>query len=141
MALPSVATLNRLARRLLSWPGQPRVWLLRGPLGAGKTTLARATLRALGVRRRVNSPTFSLVQRYRLPGGRWGWVVHVDGYRLRRTSERAALEINEHIANPAALVLVEWPERLGKVRWGKRLDIRLSHRPLGRRARVVLRRW
>ncbi len=81
-----------------------------GELGAGKTTLIRAIAAALGVREPVTSPTFALVHRYEGPAVT---VYHVDAYRLRRPEDARDLGIEDMQADPRAVVLVEWPERLG----------------------------
>jgi tRNA threonylcarbamoyl adenosine modification protein YjeE len=78
---------------------------LWGELGAGKTTLARAILVALGVREEVPSPTFTLVQRYDTDPA----IAHYDLYRLRSTRELDELGLEDALAQGA--VLVEWPER------------------------------
>jgi tRNA threonylcarbamoyladenosine biosynthesis protein TsaE len=88
----------------------PVVVGLSGELGAGKTTLVRAICGALGVRERVTSPTFALVHRY---AGRAGPVYHVDAYRLRSTDEARDLGFEEMLRDDGAVVLIEWPERLG----------------------------
>lgn len=138
--LPAPIDTARLGRQIVrTWP-EVHVWLLRGHLGAGKTTLVRGILRALGVRRAVTSPTFTLSKEYRLRRRPWRNVVHVDAYRLRRRSESAALQIEELAADPMTLLLVEWPERLPGVRWGAHGTIRLSHRSSGRRAEITLGR-
>lgn len=81
---------------------------LAGDLGAGKTTLARAILEALGVAETVPSPTFTLVQHYETPRLA---VDHFDLYRIERESELEQLGLDDALADGAALI--EWPERAG----------------------------
>jgi tRNA threonylcarbamoyladenosine biosynthesis protein TsaE len=80
---------------------------LEGPLGAGKTTLARGLLKGLGHTGRVRSPTFTLLEPYEL-GSRQ--VIHLDLYRLTDPGELDYLGL-EDLVVPGAIVLVEWPER------------------------------
>ena len=81
---------------------------LKGDLGAGKTTLARAILRALAVTERVPSPTFTLVQSYETPRLT---LYHYDLYRIRDPREIDELGLDEALQDGAALI--EWPERGG----------------------------
>ncbi len=83
---------------------------IAGELGAGKTTLVRAIARGLGVAEPVTSPTFALVHRY---AGAAAAVYHVDAYRLKPSDATADLGIDEALAEPDSVVLIEWPERLG----------------------------
>lgn len=84
--------------------------LLNGPLGSGKTFVARALLRALGVRDRVTSPTFTLMNEYRTARGP---VVHADLYRVR---ERGAIEVARlglrERRSEGAVLLVEWGDHV-----------------------------
>ena len=105
---------------------------LWGPLGAGKTTLARGLIRALtSPDEEVPSPTFTLAQPYEgaLP------LVHFDLYRLERPEEAEELGIWEALDDGVAII--EWPERLGGRLPPDRLDIVLSLEGEGRRARMT----
>ena len=82
---------------------------LEGELGAGKTTLAQAIVRGLGVAEPASSPTYALVHRY---AGRRGPVFHLDCYRLRTPAEAADLDW-EGLLRDGDAVLIEWPERAG----------------------------
>lgn len=84
---------------------------LSGELGTGKTTLARAIAAGLGVAESVTSPTFALVHRY---SGAQGPVYHVDAYRLAPHDDVRDLGLDDMLGEPGAVVLIEWPERLGK---------------------------
>jgi tRNA threonylcarbamoyladenosine biosynthesis protein TsaE len=88
----------------------PAVVGLSGELGSGKTTLVRAIAAALGVTASVTSPTFALVHRY--DGGR-GPVYHLDAYRIRRPQEALDLGLDDMLVEAGAVILIEWPERLG----------------------------
>lgn len=105
--LPDEAATNALARRLAGALDGGLVIYLRGELGAGKTTFARALLGALGVGERIKSPTYSLVEGYRA-GDLPAW--HLDLYRIADPGELEWLGLDA-LADPAALVLVEWAER------------------------------
>jgi tRNA threonylcarbamoyladenosine biosynthesis protein TsaE len=78
---------------------------LQGDLGAGKSTLARALLRRLGVEGTIRSPTYTLVERYPIAGGE-AW--HLDLYRIGDAGELEFLGLDE---SSVVLWLVEWPER------------------------------
>jgi tRNA threonylcarbamoyladenosine biosynthesis protein TsaE len=88
----------------------PKLVVLRGDLGAGKTTLVKGIAAALGVARadEVQSPTFTLVHEYR---GRTMTLFHLDLYRLESDTQLEALGIWEMLEAPDALVLAEWGER------------------------------
>jgi tRNA threonylcarbamoyladenosine biosynthesis protein TsaE len=96
-----------LARTLAPATDGPRVIYLEGELGAGKTTLARGFLRALGVAGPVRSPTYTLVECYELDRL---ICVHLDLYRLSSAAELEALGVRE-LAAPDHVWLIEWPER------------------------------
>ena len=104
--LADAAATDRLGAALAQTMPPHAVVHLRGELGAGKSTLARALLRSLGVEGAIRSPTYTLVERYPLARGGEAW--HLDLYRIADASELEFLGLD---TNEAVLWLVEWPER------------------------------
>jgi tRNA threonylcarbamoyladenosine biosynthesis protein TsaE len=111
----------------------PLVVHLEGPLGAGKTTLARGLLRGLGHEGRVRSPTFTLLEPYELAGCT---VIHLDLYRLADPAELDYLGLVDMLA-PGSLVLVEWAARGGDRLPQADLLIRLDYDGEARKAECV----
>ncbi len=106
---------------------------LSGPLGAGKSVLARGLIRALSPDEAdVPSPTFTLVQFYK--GPRFP-IAHFDLYRLESPDEAYEIGLDEALADGAAVI--EWPERLGHHLPRDRLDVELSPDGDLRRARLT----
>jgi tRNA threonylcarbamoyl adenosine modification protein YjeE len=119
-----------LAARLAPLAAAGDVVALRGTLGSGKTTFARAFIAARAGRPiEVPSPTFTLVQTYDVPGGA---IWHFDLYRLERADDAVELGIDEAFAT--GISLIEWPERLGALLPAQRLDLQLDFTTRGRRA-------
>ncbi len=114
---------ERLAERIALKIAKGDVIALFGDLGAGKTTFARALIRALLAddEAEVPSPTFSLVQTYETPRLA---VAHLDLYRLSSEEELDELGIDDYAK--AGALLIEWPERAPSVLHGDRLEIRFS---------------
>jgi tRNA threonylcarbamoyl adenosine modification protein YjeE len=106
IALPDMAATQALGARIAAALETGDAVALQGDLGAGKTTLARAILRAVGVTEDVPSPTFTLVQLYETPVLT---VRHYDLYRIDSPGEIDELGLDDALAEGAALI--EWPER------------------------------
>lgn len=135
--------LGALARRLAPQLARGDVIALCGPLGAGKTTLVRALVAALGGDpERVSSPTFTLVHHYQAEPP----VVHVDAYRLTGADELADLGFDE--LREGHVACVEWAERVMEALPVARWSVLLAYDAGGRRiavapppGRAVTRLW
>ncbi|MCP1337228.1 tRNA (adenosine(37)-N6)-threonylcarbamoyltransferase complex ATPase subunit type 1 TsaE [Futiania mangrovi] len=128
---------RRLAVALLKAGTDGAAVLLHGDLGMGKTTLARALVHAVlaadgAPDEDVPSPTFTIVQTYATPARE---IWHVDLYRIEEPGELAELGLDD--AFEEALVLVEWPDRLGARLPHDRVDVTLAAEATGRRATIA----
>jgi tRNA threonylcarbamoyladenosine biosynthesis protein TsaE len=121
MILKDETATARLGARIAAALGPGEAVCLTGPLGAGKSTLARALVRALtSPDEEVPSPTFTLVQFYEGPRLR---VAHFDLYRLSNPDEAYEIGLDEALDEGAAVI--EWPERLAGRLPPDRLDIEI----------------
>ncbi len=109
------------------------VFAVSGPLGAGKTCLARGLIRSLQpeVPEEIVSPTFTLVQTYDTAAGP---VWHFDLYRLKQPEEVVELGFDDALAD---ISVIEWPERLGRFLPVNRIDIALAHAGMARAATIA----
>ena len=103
---------QRLAKQLAALPLTGSVWLA-GDLGAGKTTLTRYWLQALGHKGAVKSPTYTLVEPYSITqdNGTTKPIYHADLYRLQDPEELSFIGFDEYLDEPNALVIIEWASR------------------------------
>ena len=103
---------QRFAKQLAALPLTGSVWLA-GDLGAGKTTLTRYWLQALGHKGAVKSPTYTLVEPYSISqdNGTTKPVYHADLYRLQDPEELSFIGFDEYLDEPNALVIIEWASR------------------------------
>jgi tRNA threonylcarbamoyladenosine biosynthesis protein TsaE len=106
-AVPDEAAVSCLAAAFARWVRTPLVIFLRGDLGAGKTTFARAFLHALGYPGYVKSPSYGLLESYRVGDIS---VLHLDLYRIEDPEELDYLAIRD-LYDAATVLLVEWPEK------------------------------
>lgn len=128
-AAPLAAELSETELEQLAWNVAGELVVgdcvaLRGALGAGKTTFARALVRALlnDLAHDVPSPTFALRQDYASPRGA---VVHLDLYRITDASELDELGFEE--SAPRAITIIEWPERAEAALPPARFEVRLQN--------------
>jgi tRNA threonylcarbamoyl adenosine modification protein YjeE len=120
-ALPDLDATARLGEAIARGLQAGDAVALWGDLGAGKTTLARAILRALGVTEDVPSPTFTIVQSYDTTRMT---VSHYDLYRIKSPGEMRELGFDDALLDGAALV--EWPERAPEALPPDALHVRLG---------------
>jgi tRNA threonylcarbamoyladenosine biosynthesis protein TsaE len=122
----SVAGTLAIAGTIAEILSAPRVVVLRGELGAGKTTLVKGWLQALDASspEEVTSPTFTLVHEYDAAKGR---VFHLDLYRLETEWELSTLGLDEMADEPGSLVLVEWGEKFASVRERADAEVAIAH--------------
>ncbi|HHM06342.1 MAG TPA: tRNA (adenosine(37)-N6)-threonylcarbamoyltransferase complex ATPase subunit type 1 TsaE [Gammaproteobacteria bacterium] len=114
------------------WGRRGGVFFLLGELGAGKTTLVRGVLRAYGHAGAVKSPTYSLLESYRIGGFR---LHHLDLYRLNDPEELAYLGFRD-LLDGDALLLIEWPQRGEEALPVANLQMELEQRANGRVLRL-----
>lgn len=88
-----------------------KVIYLSGDLGAGKTTLAKAIGKALGVKTTIHSPTFIFMNEHKAEHKYFENLIHVDAYRFENKEQGEILELNKYL-NDKNLLLIEWPENM-----------------------------
>ncbi len=100
---------------------------LSGDLGTGKTAFVKAMARYLGVKDKVDSPTFMIMKKYNLKNKKYKFLFHIDAYRLKSEKELLHLGWEEIIDNKDHLVFIEWPENVKKVIPSHAKHILFSH--------------
>jgi len=110
VSLPDLVAMQALGTRIAERLQPGDVVALSGGLGAGKTTLARAIVAALGHAGEVPSPTFSIVELYESPSVRIP-LVHADFYRLKHPEEAEEIGLSDY--RQGAALIAEWPDMAG----------------------------
>ncbi|MCL4200684.1 tRNA (adenosine(37)-N6)-threonylcarbamoyltransferase complex ATPase subunit type 1 TsaE [Patescibacteria group bacterium] len=115
---------------------RPRVICLWGELGSGKTTFVQGVAKGFGITTRLLSPTFIIVRHYQIPDSTRS-IYHLDLYRINHEEDAAAVGFPDMIADPHAIVIVEWPERLGRLLPDNRVDIRCETHDNGQHSLTI----
>lgn len=108
-------------KNLASYLGNGDVLLLRGDLGAGKTTITKGVAQGLAITERVNSPTFNILKLY-LKGSKN--LFHIDAYRLEQ--DKNDIGLDEYIGGEG-ITIIEWPDYIATLLPKKTIDITINH--------------
>ena len=130
ITIASTADLERAAKEFLQAIGSERLIALYGSMGAGKTTFTAALCKVLGVEDPVCSPTFTLVNEYRLPDG--DLFYHFDFYRLKNSREALDIGLYDYL-DSGCLCLMEWPEVIEELLPEETLAVHIDTLPDGSR--------
>ena len=128
---------QELAKEILKRKGEASfVVFLDGDLGTGKTTLVKEIIFALGVKEKVKSPTFTIIEPYELNNEN---IYHVDLYRIIDPSELEIIGLREYLNESKAIIFIEWPEK--SYGYLKKFDLKISLKHLSeneRKCRIEL---
>ena len=128
---------QELAKEILKRKGEASfVVFLDGDLGTGKTTLVKEIIFALGVKEKVKSPTFTIIEPYELNNEN---IYHVDLYRIIDPSELEIIGLGEYLNESNAIIFIEWPEK--SYGYLKKFDLKISLKHLSeneRKCRIEL---
>ena len=128
---------QELAKEILKRKGEDAfVVFLDGDLGTGKTTLVKEIIFALGVKEKVKSPTFTIIEPYELNNEN---IYHVDLYRIIDPTELEIIGLREYLNESKAIIFIEWPEK--SYGYLKKFDLKISLKHLSeneRKCRIEL---
>ena len=114
------------AEKIASMVTPGSVIALYGDLGAGKTVFSRAFARAIGVQEAVSSPTYTIVQEYKLEG-KFSYLYHLDLYRINNSRDALAFAVDEFLNDGNSYALLEWPERIEDILPPHTIKIMIKH--------------
>jgi tRNA threonylcarbamoyladenosine biosynthesis protein TsaE len=127
--------LQDVAKDLILFAENRKIWTFTGDLGAGKTTLIKELASLLGSTDIISSPTYTIVNQYLLPNGN---IYHIDAYRLEDEEEAFQAGIEE-IIDSGHFVWIEWPQKIENLLPEKILDIQIFVHPENRTLTAVLK--
>ena len=104
---------------------------LDGDLGTGKTTLVKEIIFALGIKEKVKSPTFTIIEPYELNDKN---IYHIDLYRINDPSELEIIGLREYLNESEAIIFIEWPEK--SFGFLKKFDLKISLKHSSEKERI-----
>ncbi len=96
----------------LSGASKPRIVLLVGDLGAGKTTFMKGVGEYFGVKEDITSPTFVIERIYDIPDGKFKRLVHIDAYRIEKEEELRTIGWERYSSDSGNIIFIEWPANM-----------------------------
>lgn len=120
----TISLAKKIARKLHGG----EVITLSGPLGAGKTTFVKGLAKGLGVNKIITSPTFILMNIYKLQAENCElkYLTHIDCYRIKKAQEIIDIGAQEYFGRKDTVVVIEWAERIQKILPKKRINITIK---------------
>ncbi len=104
-------SIDQAVQRIMNYAGDGKIWIFKGEMGAGKTTLIKSIAKSLGVQNGVSSPTFSIVNEYQSVTE--GVVYHFDFYRIDDPREALEIGVEEYFYS-GKICLIEWAEKIAQ---------------------------
>ena len=111
----SVRETHQLAKKFANSLKSGQIITLTGDLGGGKTTFIQGLAKALGVKKRITSPTFVLMKVYPAKNNNINKICHIDAYRMKSPSDLLAIGAEEYIKDKNCLTLIEWGEKVKSI--------------------------
>lgn len=104
-----------IAKLIVSERLKKRILVLEGELGGGKTTFLKGFAKGLGIKEKILSPTFILIQRFRIPNLKFKNFYHIDCYRIENKREILILGFRKIIKSPQNVVAIEWGDKIKRL--------------------------
>lgn len=128
----SVEETQKLAKKILPSLKNKNLICLYGSLGSGKTTFVQGLAQALGIKRKVISPTFVLLRSYTIKNSHssattFQSLIHIDCYRVSSEKDIRSIDLIELLSDPKNLIIIEWAEKIKKILPKERIDIKFKH--------------
>lgn len=109
------------------------IFLLLGDLGAGKTCLSQGIAKGLGVKNKVNSPTFNIMKIYR---GQKLSLCHIDAYRLNSGHDLTMIGLDDYLNRKDFVIIIEWAEKVRDIWPKKKIKIKMKNIKDGRQIKI-----
>ena len=132
----SLEGLGEISTSIQEFAGDLKVWLMRGELGAGKTTLIKTICSNMGVGDEVNSPSFAIINEYL--NGNGEPLYHFDFYRIEDEKEAFDVGTEEYFYS-GSLCFVEWPEKIPGLVPDRYLEVQIEAEETGKRRYTICR--